>query len=97
MYNEEVIAAKTIAYSAGDDTDLVYTYSAFSFELVPAHLSALLEQTSELRTIEDHIRHLVSKGWSETDTETLEKELGQLRERGYLVARRDIIENMLEY
>ena len=59
---EKFIAAKTVAYSAGDDKDLVYTYSDFSLELVPSHLSALLEETSELRTIKDHIRHLVSKG-----------------------------------
>lgn len=89
---EKCIAAKTIAYSAGDDTDLVYTCSDFSLTLVPVHLSALLEETSELRTVEKHIRHLVDRGWSEADT--LKRELRQLKELGYLVTTTDLIEEL---
>ena len=91
---DEYIAAKFVSYSAGHESDFVYSDRDFSIELLLTHLSALLEKISKLRTIEQHIRYLQNEGLSGEDTADLKRGLTELWRRGFLLSRNEIIEGM---
>jgi hypothetical protein len=51
---------------------------------------------TKLRTVEEHISLLQSKGWSDVDKADIKQALNELWQRGYLLSRTEIIEGIRE-
>ncbi len=93
---DEYIATPSISYSAGRESDFVYTHRDSSVEPLPKHLSALLEKIAKLRTVDEHIELLQNEGWSGEDKAEIREGIVELWRRGFLHSRSEIIEGMRE-
>ncbi|MBA7694741.1 hypothetical protein ES703_103354 [subsurface metagenome] len=61
-HTEEYIAADTEYYPVGGGADFVYSYNDGSLRLLPAHLSAILNQCNRFRSLKEHSSHLLNRG-----------------------------------